>query len=67
MATFGVVQYTTRGRLTGKVFGPFTEQAAIDFVESAQVGGYLYIRVKVTGEFTKQEVLDAAKGHSTTE
>lgn len=58
---YGVVQYTSRGRLTDKVFGPFTEQAAIDFVESAQVSGYIYIRVAVQGPFSKQEVLDAAR------
>jgi hypothetical protein len=61
MATFGVIQFTTRGRLTGKVFGPFTEEAAGFFVESAQVGGYHYVRVKVEGTFRKEAVLDAAR------
>lgn len=61
-ARYAVVQYTTRGRLTGKVFGPFpTEQHADDFVQSALVGGMVYIRVKVTGTFTKEVVLDAAR------
>lgn len=59
MVTYAVVQFTTRGKVTGKVFGPFTEEAAEYFVESAQVGGYHYVRVKVTGNFDKKEVLRA--------
>lgn len=61
METYAVVQYTSKGRLTGKVFGPFTEEAAGYFVESAQVGGYIYVTAKVSGPFTKEAVLDAAR------